>query len=59
MIGVDITAEAWPILEAALAQGLLLLSAGPHTLRFLPPYTITDSEIDQGLGILKGVLDKG
>jgi acetylornithine/N-succinyldiaminopimelate aminotransferase len=59
MIGVDITVEAWPILEACLAQGLLILSAGPGTLRFLPPYIITDSEIDQGLGILRGVLDKG
>jgi acetylornithine/N-succinyldiaminopimelate aminotransferase len=59
MIGADLTVEAWPVLEAALAQGLLLLSAGPRTLRFLPSYTITDSEIDQGLGILKAVLDKG
>ncbi|MDR3341670.1 MAG: aspartate aminotransferase family protein [Treponema sp.] len=57
MIGVDITTEAWSMLEAALAKGLLILSAGPNTLRFLPPYTITDAEIDQGLGILKGVLD--
>ncbi|MDR2362945.1 MAG: aspartate aminotransferase family protein [Spirochaetaceae bacterium] len=59
MIGVDITAEAWPVLEACLAQGLLILSAGARTLRFLPPYTITNGEIDQGLGILRGVLNKG
>ncbi|MDR3335221.1 MAG: aspartate aminotransferase family protein [Treponema sp.] len=56
MIGVDITTPAWPVLEAALAKGLLILSAGPNTLRFLPPYTITDGEIDQGLGILRGIL---
>jgi acetylornithine/succinyldiaminopimelate/putrescine aminotransferase len=58
MIGVDITVEAWPVLEAALAQGLLILSAGPKTLRFLPPYIISDAEIDQGLGIIKGILDQ-
>ena len=58
MIGVDITTEAWPVLERALAAGLLILSAGTHTLRFLPPYTITDAEIDQGLALLKGILDK-
>jgi acetylornithine/succinyldiaminopimelate/putrescine aminotransferase len=59
MIGVDITVEAWPVLEACLAQGLLILSAGARTLRFLPPYTITNGEIDQGLGVLRGVLNKG
>ncbi|MDR0526040.1 MAG: acetylornithine/succinylornithine family transaminase [Spirochaetaceae bacterium] len=57
MIGVDITTEAWNILEAAAAQGLLILSAGAHTLRFLPPYIITDEEIDLGLELLKKVLD--
>jgi acetylornithine/succinyldiaminopimelate/putrescine aminotransferase len=58
MIGVDIDAEAWPVLEAALEEGLLLLSAGPKTLRFLPPYTISDGEIDLGLEILRRVLDR-
>jgi acetylornithine/N-succinyldiaminopimelate aminotransferase len=57
MIGVDITIEAWPVLEAALARGLLCLSAGTHTLRFLPPYIISDEELDQGLGILREILD--
>jgi acetylornithine/N-succinyldiaminopimelate aminotransferase len=56
MIGADITAPAWDILEAALARGLLILSAGPHTLRFLPPYIIADSEIDEGLEILRDIL---
>jgi acetylornithine/N-succinyldiaminopimelate aminotransferase len=56
MIGVDITDEAWPVLEAALGAGLLILSAGPKTLRFLPPYTVTDAEIETGLGILKTLL---
>jgi acetylornithine/N-succinyldiaminopimelate aminotransferase len=37
--------------------GLLMLSAGPKTLRFLPPYIISDAEIGQGLAILKEVLD--
>ncbi|MFP3043408.1 aspartate aminotransferase family protein [Treponema primitia] len=62
MIGVDITDDAWPVLEKAIARadaktpGLLILSAGPNTLRFLPPYTISDAEIDQGLEILKSCL---
>ena len=62
MIGLDIAGDAWPVLEKAIARagaatpGLLVLSAGPKTLRFLPPYTISDTEIDQGLEILKDLL---
>ncbi|MDR2418658.1 MAG: aspartate aminotransferase family protein [Treponema sp.] len=56
MIGADITIEAWPMLETCLAQGLLVLSAGKNTLRFLPPYTINNAEIAEGLAILKTAL---
>lgn len=57
MLGIDIASDAWPVLEAALQRGLLLLSAGQNTLRLLPPYVITDAEIAEGLGILRSVLD--
>jgi acetylornithine/N-succinyldiaminopimelate aminotransferase len=63
MTGIDIAFEAWPLLEAAIARadkhgiGLLMLSAGPKTLRLLPPYTISPGEIDQGLAMLKECLD--
>jgi acetylornithine/N-succinyldiaminopimelate aminotransferase len=63
MTGVDIQAEAWPVLEAAIhraessAPGLLLLSAGPNTLRLLPPYTISGAELDEGLHIIKEILE--
>ncbi|GAB6391975.1 MAG: acetylornithine aminotransferase [Treponematales bacterium] len=63
LIGVDIDGEARPVLERALAgagaggaPGLLLLSAGEKTLRLLPPYTISDGDIEEGLAILKGCL---
>jgi acetylornithine/N-succinyldiaminopimelate aminotransferase len=61
MTGVDLAIEARPVLEAALAgapggPGLLVLSAGAKTLRFLPPYIISDAEIDQGLGLLRNCL---
>lgn len=58
MLGIDIGADAWPVLEAALGRGLLLLSAGPRTLRLLPPYVIEDGEIDRGLELLRSVLDE-
>jgi len=59
MAGVDLSVEAWPILEAAVSRaqtGLLLLGAGKQTLRLLPPYTITDAELEQGLEILGSLL---
>jgi acetylornithine/N-succinyldiaminopimelate aminotransferase len=57
LAGLDLTVEARPVLEAALGRGLLILQAGPGTVRFLPPYIISDGEIDQGLEILKSCLD--
>ncbi|MDR0553207.1 MAG: acetylornithine/succinylornithine family transaminase [Treponema sp.] len=65
MIACDIQGDAWSVLEACLAQagtagdkpGLLLLSAGAQTLRFLPPYTISGAELERGLEILKTVLN--
>ncbi|MCL2318942.1 MAG: aspartate aminotransferase family protein [Treponema sp.] len=62
MTGIDITVEAWPILEAAIARarpnepGLLLLSAGKQTLRLLPPYIISDADLEKGLDILRSML---
>jgi acetylornithine/N-succinyldiaminopimelate aminotransferase len=56
MIGVDVDGDAWDIATACLEKGLLILSAGKNTLRFLPPYIITDEEIDAGLAILRGCL---
>jgi acetylornithine/N-succinyldiaminopimelate aminotransferase len=58
MAGVDIAGDAHEVMEEALKQGLLILTAGKQTLRFLPPYIISDREIDEGLRILKGILEK-
>jgi len=65
MIGFDIENDVWPVLEAGITRalgsndinGLLILSGGLKTLRLLPPYTISDSEIDQGLEILLDLIN--
>ncbi|MDR1506402.1 MAG: aminotransferase class III-fold pyridoxal phosphate-dependent enzyme, partial [Treponema sp.] len=57
MTGMDIAGEAMPVLEACLSAGLLVLSAGPETLRLLPPYIISDGELEQGLGLLRAALE--
>jgi acetylornithine/succinyldiaminopimelate/putrescine aminotransferase len=54
--GIDIAMRAAPIIDAAREMGLLMLSAGDHTLRLLPPLTITRSELERGIDILYSVL---
>ena len=47
--------------DAAFDRGLLLLSCGLYgnVLRLLPPLTITDEELDEGLGLLDEALAAG
>jgi acetylornithine/N-succinyldiaminopimelate aminotransferase len=54
--GIDIAMRAGPIIDAAREMGLLMLSAGDHTLRLLPPLTVTRPELERGIGILYSVL---
>lgn len=45
-----------PILQALRDAGLLLVGAGGHAIRFLPPLTVSIEEIDQALAILDQVI---
>ncbi|MFA7083714.1 MAG: aminotransferase class III-fold pyridoxal phosphate-dependent enzyme [Arcobacteraceae bacterium] len=44
------------IIKASFNEGLLVLKAGKHTLRFLPPLTISNAEIDEGFKRLADAL---
>ena len=48
--------KAGKILDQAAAHGLLLLQAGSDVLRFVPPLTITDDELAEGLARLHAAL---
>ncbi len=50
--------KAGSILDHAAAQGLLLLQAGPDVLRFVPPLTISDTELAEGLARLHAALSR-
>ena len=56
MWGADTHEAAGAIIERARQRGLLMVSAGEHTLRFLPPLVISRDDLARGLGILEGVL---
>jgi len=56
MVGVELADKDVTdrVCEACLAAGVIVLSCGPdgNVLRLVPPLTISDAEIDQGLSIL-------
>ncbi|MDE3016224.1 MAG: aspartate aminotransferase family protein [Pseudomonadota bacterium] len=53
MIGAELSdphkGKASDIVETARSHGVLVLQAGPNVLRFLPPLTITEKEMKEGV----------
>ncbi|NLE49906.1 MAG: aspartate aminotransferase family protein [Chloroflexi bacterium] len=56
MIGVELDIEAAPIIEAGWVRGVLLLNAGTHVLRLLPPLIVEPEHIDTLIGTLSDIL---
>jgi acetylornithine/N-succinyldiaminopimelate aminotransferase len=56
MIGLELSVEVGPIIEAGYAHGLLMVNAGPNVIRFVPPLTIGKAEVDDLLGKLETLL---
>src|SRR5207248_8040962 len=52
MIGVELTMPGKQIVLDAMAEGLLLNCTHDTVLRFLPPYIVTEKEVDQALKII-------
>lgn len=56
MWGVELDRPAAPVVGRALELGLLLTTAGERVIRLLPPLTIDDQELDEGVAILAEAL---
>jgi predicted acetylornithine/succinylornithine family transaminase len=56
MWGIELSGPAQPVIEQALARGLLLIAAGPNVIRLLPPLVITEDELAEGLAVLESCL---
>ena len=56
MIGIELTVEGAPIVNACLQRRLLINCTHSTVLRLLPALTLTDAELDEGYGILADVL---
>jgi len=53
ILGLQLTQDPTPIVAAARERGLLIITAGTNTLRFVPSLTITEEEIGEGIKILE------
>ncbi len=57
MMGMEVTCSSGDIVSASREKGLLLASAGPAVVRFVPPLIIGKEEIDSAMEILEEVLE--
>jgi len=56
--GLQLDRPARPIVEQALAEGVLFNSTQDTVLRFLPPYLLEAKHVDKGIKVLKKFLAK-
>ena len=56
MWGVDVTEPAKDVVGRALEKGLILVSAGDHTLRLLPPLVMTRGDLVEGVAMLEAAI---
>jgi acetylornithine/LysW-gamma-L-lysine aminotransferase len=56
MLAIELRKDVYDIIQKAMDNGLLILSAGRTVLRFLPPLIVTKKEIDQAINILDSII---
>ena len=56
--GVQLDIPARPIVDAALAEGVLFNSTQDTVVRFLPPFLMEEKHVDKGIRVLKKLLGK-
>jgi len=56
--GLDLDRPALPVVEAALELGLLVNRTSNTVVRLLPPYVITEAEVDEACSLLEQAIGK-
>ena len=56
MWGLDVVEQASAVIERGWDAGLLIISAGDHTIRLLPPLVMTREELGRATGLLEQIL---
>ncbi|MBV8890370.1 MAG: aspartate aminotransferase family protein [Acidobacteria bacterium] len=57
--GLQLDIPARPIVEQALAEGILINSIQDTVIRFLPAFVLEEKHVDQGMGVLSKLLGAG
>jgi acetylornithine/N-succinyldiaminopimelate aminotransferase len=58
ILGIQLDIPARPIVDAALAEGVLFNSTQDTVVRFLPPFLLEEKHVDKGIRVLKRLLGK-
>jgi acetylornithine/succinyldiaminopimelate/putrescine aminotransferase len=56
MWGLDVVEKASDVIERGWDAGVLILSAGDHTLRLLPPLIMNREQLAEGVALLEKAL---
>lgn len=56
MWGVDVVEPAAAVVERGWSAGLLIITAGDHTLRILPPLTASRADLERGVSLLNKLI---
>jgi predicted acetylornithine/succinylornithine family transaminase len=59
MIGIELSIDGAPVVQACLQRGLLINCTHQTVIRLLPALNLTDAELDEGCDILEEVLSAG
>lgn len=54
---IDLTVDAMPVVTAAFERGLLVNRTATTVIRMLPPFIVSEVEIDEAMGILDASLE--
>ena len=57
MVGLELTQDVTPVIEAGYGEGLLLVNAGAEVIRFVPPLIAQKSHVDTLIQRLTGILE--
>ena len=57
MVGLVVDGDATEIVEALQGQSVLALTAGPNVVRFLPPLTLGEGDLEDAVDMISDALD--
>jgi acetylornithine/succinyldiaminopimelate/putrescine aminotransferase len=51
-VGLELNQDALPVANGALDRGLIVSRTSGNVIRLLPPYIVSEQDVDEAVGIL-------